>query len=208
MFRLMQSLMVVLVLGTAAGCSPKANPPVDMPAADLSIPPRDLWTQPPDLAMQPPDLTPVRVTVTFRIDTSGKADGKNQLALVKSGEQVFLVGNFNGWDPQQPAYQMTAESDGRFSFTKTFDSGQELEFKFAKTGSGWGNGEKAFGGPCGGSPDMAGADGGAAADGGVSGALWEVPNRRYTVGNKDATLGPFTIDAWRDFAQTFGYSSC
>src|SRR5262245_51473207 len=57
-------------------------------------------------------------SVKFTVDTTKVSDGKN-LATVVDPEKVFLVGAFNGWNPQDPLYAMTpvAGQAGKFSIS-------------------------------------------------------------------------------------------
>jgi hypothetical protein len=156
-------------------------------------------------------------TVTFTLDTTSKADGINQLALVEANEKVFLVGDFNGWNPQDPKYVMTpvAAKDGFFTITLTFpfdgangkiDTGASMEYKFAKTtdtlADVWGNGAKDFfvvdaEHPC------------TKATGETKGLFeWKV-NLKLTIPAENTDVPVFVMPAWRDYAETkYGYKTC
>jgi hypothetical protein len=184
---------------------PDLRVPADLLAADLSGPAADLRSSG-DLPGAP-DLSPALPRITFLVDTTKMADGKNQLAKVLPGEKVFLAGAFSAaypmWDPQNPKMAMTDEGGGIFSIVLSLPAGSMLQYKFAKTEDamdGWSNGEKAF-------HDNLGATGCTNFPGQTSG-LFEIMNRTYTVPAMDSTVGPIVIDAFRDYAETFGYKTC
>jgi hypothetical protein len=155
--------------------------------------------------------------VTFVVDTTSQADGKQKLAEVKPGEQVFLVGEFNGWNPQDPKYAMTEvpNQPGKYSITLQFpletssgpiDTGAELQYKYAKTTDQpgtdvWGNGVKDFfqvdaTHPCTNAPtEKAG--------------LFELKeNLKLTIPATATELPAYVVPAWRDYAQSLGYKTC
>jgi hypothetical protein len=157
-------------------------------------------------------------SVKFTVDTT-KVTAFNTLAAVISPEQVFLVGAFNGWNPQDPAYAMrpVAGQLGKFSITLTFprdspdgmlDTGAAFEYKYAKTtdrlgpnppADPWGNGQKAFftvdaTHPCTNFPA-------------ATAGLFEISNLKITIPAGDMEFND-TVDAWRDYAESFGFKTC
>lgn len=158
-------------------------------------------------------MTPV--SVTFTVDTSTMADGMYALAEVLPTEQVFMVGSFNDWNPQDPNYTLTAEagSPGIFTITLSFplatpggmlDVGDMMEYKFAKTtddgGDAWGNGMKNYFliddvHTCPNFPE-------------ATAGLFETGNLTLTIPDADEELQTVVIDAWRNYAESFGYNSC
>lgn len=93
-------------------------------------------------------------SVTFRADTRTLADGQHALAEVRLDEDVFLVGDFTGWNPNYPGYEMEdPDGDGIYEITlqfplegRIFDGtmvgtpqmvlvGDTIQFKYAKTSS-------------------------------------------------------------------------
>lgn len=155
-------------------------------------------------------------TLTFKVDVSGMADGSHQLNEVKSGEKVFVVGNFTGWNPNNAEFAMTDEGNGIWSLTLTLpytgkdydgndfivEEGASLEYKFAKTNNAngdWSEGIKDY---------IPTSEKACPNDNGSGGGLWEVGNLTLTVGAASQTLDTFSADAWRDTAQALGYPSC
>jgi hypothetical protein len=145
----------------------------------------------------------------------------NLLAEVKPNEEVFLVGAFNNWNPQDPLYAMkpVVGQAGKFTISLTFpgdyyggliDTGASFEYKFAKTtdlpgdppaGDPWGNGVKDFfkidvTHPCTKFPAE------------TSGLFELKPNLTITIPASDMEV-PYTVPAWRDLAEMLGpYKSC
>lgn len=164
-----------------------------------------------------PSPSPSPVTLTFKVDVSSKADGTNALAEVKSGEAVYVVGNFAGWNPNNETFKMTDEGNGIWSLTLTLpftgkdydgndfiiEPGASLEYKFAKTnrnGEAWTEGQKDYiltsEKACPGAPE------------GASGGLWEVANYTLTVPDAATTLDTVVVEAWRETAEDYGLTSC
>lgn len=170
---------------------------------------------------------PQTVTVTFTADTTSMADGANKLAEVTGNNKVYMVGGFNGWDPQNPDTAMyddgthgdAAAGDGIYTFQVTFpytspdggttwnigDSG--FDYKFAMTtddaADAWGNGVKdvfMIDGThvCGNDPTTTSTYG-----------LFEFQsNLTLTVPDSDTTVD-YTVPAWRDYAaDTYGLPVC
>jgi hypothetical protein len=135
---------------------------------------------------------------------------------VKAGEQVFLVGAFNGWQPQDAMYVMAPvpNQPGKFSITLSFpfegkegtiDTGASFKYKYTKTtdtpaGDGWENGVKDFfqvdaAHPCSNFPrEKAG--------------LFEIQDLAITIPATDTELPAYAVPAWRNYAQSLGYKSC
>lgn len=156
-------------------------------------------------------------TLTFKVDVNTKADGTNNLNEVKSGEAVYVVGNFTGWNPNNETFKMTDEGSGIWSLTLTLpfesadydgnpfmiEEGAVLEYKFAKTASdsadAWSEGVKDY---------IATSEKACPNDNGSGGGLWEVANLTYTVTADSAEVGAFMAEAWRETAEAKGYPSC
>ena len=161
--------------------------------------------------------TPTAQTLTFKVDVNTKADGTNNLNEVKSGESVYVVGNFTGWNPNNETFKMTDEGGGVWSLTLTLpfagadydgneflvQDGAALEYKFAKTASdsadAWSEGPKDY---------FATTEKACPNDNGSGGGLWEVANLTYTVTADTAVLDTFMAEAWRETAEAKGYPSC
>lgn len=156
-------------------------------------------------------------TLTFKVDVNTKADGVNNLNEVKSGEAVYVVGNFTGWNPNNETFKMTDEGSGIWSLTLTLpfesadydgnpfmiEEGAVLEYKFAKTASdsadAWSEGVKDY---------IATTEKACPNDNGSGGGLWEVANLTYTVTADTAEVGAFMAEAWRETGEAKGYPSC
>lgn len=52
-------------------------------------------------------------------------------------DTVFIAGDFNGWNPADPAYQLTRQADGTYKIKLDFSAGTTLSYKFTR-GS-WGS---------------------------------------------------------------------
>ncbi len=155
-----------------------------------------------------PTPEPAKVNITFTVDLNIDADNNPDTNLneVKEGEDVFIVGNFNEWNPNDPEYAMSDNGDNTWSITVPFPVGTTIYFKFAKTSSDpnnpWAEGEKDYRTtedegwkPCEGHSE-------------VTEGLFEVDNREYAVPETDDVLESFPIDAWRDTAEAYGLYSC
>ncbi len=161
-----------------------------------------------------PTPAPQKVSVTFTVDVNIDADGDpaTNLNEVKEGEQVFVVGDFCGWNPNDPAYALTDNGDGTYTGTFEFTVGSTILFKFAKTTSNpddaWAEGEKNFMSDQ--EADYPGCtlqiDDGTPQD--FAMGLFEVPNRELTIPDTDYDVGAIEIDAWRDTAESYGLHSC
>ena len=144
------------------------------------------------------------------------ADGANLLAEVLLDETVFMVGSFNGWNPQDTVYELlpVAGSPGIFAITLAFPldigngemlmAGDMIEYKFTKTsndpGNGWANGIKNFFPvdavhTCPMFPNE-------------TVGLFETGNLTLTIPDVDTELQSVVVDAWRNYAESFGYFSC
>lgn len=170
------------------------------------------------------------VAITFVADTSTMADDANKLAEVLAGESMYVVGDMfpggkNCWDTAASNYtcwaqgadlKMTEETAGSgiYKLTLNLQPGTKIEYKFAKNADAnaadaiWNNGEKDFQWeadehctawdaetpP----PDPAAGRAG----------LWETGNFTYDVPTADATMDTHVVDAFRDYAESFGYPSC
>ena len=82
---------------------------------------------------------------------------------------VFVVGDFQGWDPGDPAYALTQRPDDRWEILLTLPEGTPIEFKFTR-GS-WATIENELGGA-------------------------EIPNR--TVIPDDGQVHEFSVASWAD----------
>jgi metallo-beta-lactamase class B len=87
---------------------------------------------------------------------------------------VYIAGNFNGWNPGNPAYRLAADAEGRYALTLPADVRGPIEFKF--TGGSWERVET----------DSAG--------GGIQ-------NRRFTVPAEGAATWTGSIGGWQDPAK-------
>lgn len=161
-----------------------------------------------------PSPSPAAQTLTFKVDVNTKADGTNNLNEVKSGESVYVVGNFTEWKPNNETFKMTDEGGGIWSLTLTLpfagtdydgnefmvEEGAELEYKFAKTASdsadAWSEGVKDY---------ITTSEKECPVDNGSGGCLWEVANQAYTVTADTAVIDTFMADAWRETAEAKGY---
>ena len=52
-------------------------------------------------------------------------------ASTPPGEDIYIAGNFNNWNPGNPAYVLTKDQSGIYSITITPSPGT-LEFKFTR----------------------------------------------------------------------------
>lgn len=165
-----------------------------------------------------PTATPSSAqTLTFKVDVSSMADGTHHLAEVKSGEKVYVVGSFTGWNPNNEEFAMTDEGNGIWSLTLTLpytgkdydgndfmvEPGATLDYKFAKTTSipdqPWAEGPKDY---------IPTSEKACPGDNGAGGGLWEIANLSLTVGDASQVLDTVVVDAWRETAESYGYLSC
>jgi hypothetical protein len=86
-------------------------------------------------------------------------------------DTVYVAGSFNGWNPADPAYRLTARDGGAYAVTLPQSVRGPIEFKF--TLGGWERVET----------DSSHAD---------------VPNRAFTVPAAGAATYAATVAAWRD----------
>ncbi len=210
---LLAALSLALGVTLIAGCSSdegeetSPTPTVETPTPEAS-PTAVPATPTPEPPPPTPTPEPVMVNVTFTVDLNIDADNNPDTNLneVKEGEQVFIVGDMNGWDPNDPAMAMTDNGDGTYSITLELPAGAGIIFKFAKTTSNpddaWAEGEKDYMNDQ--DPDWNGCTN---FEDDTEG-LFEVSNREYTVPESDADAGTFPIDAWRDTAEAYGLHSC
>jgi predicted alpha/beta superfamily hydrolase len=91
-----------------------------------------------------------------------------------TADSVYIAGNFNGWNPGNPAYRLTAEGPGRYAITLPADVRGPIEFKFTR-----GSWEKV---------EVDSAGGG-------------VENRRFTVPAGGAATWTGRIGGWQDPAK-------
>ena len=89
-------------------------------------------------------------------------------------DSVFIAGNFNGWNPGNPAYRLAADASGAYASTLPADVRGPIEFKFAR-----GSWEKV-------EVDSAG--------GGVA-------NRRFTIPAAGAATWSGAVAGWQDPAK-------
>lgn len=64
---------------------------------------------------------PVDVVFRVRVPADTPAD-----------EPVHVAGDFQGWDPSDPAYALERAPDGRYAITLSFEVGDAIAFKFAR----------------------------------------------------------------------------
>jgi 1,4-alpha-glucan branching enzyme len=53
--------------------------------------------------------------------------------------EVYLVGDFNGWNKGDEALKMTKKKSGAFSVTAELDRGKEYQFRYLIDGTRWEN---------------------------------------------------------------------
>ncbi|HVG43180.1 MAG TPA: alpha/beta hydrolase-fold protein [Longimicrobium sp.] len=87
---------------------------------------------------------------------------------------VYIAGNFNGWNPGNPAYRLTADGEGHWAITLPAEVRGPIEFKFTR-----GSWEKV-------EVDSAGRG---------------VDNRRFTVPATGAATWTGTVGGWQDPAK-------
>src|SRR5215207_8025407 len=51
-------------------------------------------------------------------------------AATPADSDVYIAGNFNGWNPGNPSYRLTADGEGRWAITLPADVRGPIEFKF------------------------------------------------------------------------------
>ncbi len=100
------------------------------------------------------------VPVTFLVTPPAGTD---------AGAEIHLAGNFQNWQPGDPAWRLKPTLEGQYSLTADFKEGQGLQFKF--TLGTWPTVEKGLGGA-------------------------EIPNRRHVVAGSE-TLN-LDVIAWAD----------
>src|SRR5512141_980703 len=57
-----------------------------------------------------------------------------------AGDTVFVAGDFQGWNPRNPAYALAKQPDGRWTITLPLAAGVPIQFKFTR--GGWDRVEK------------------------------------------------------------------
>jgi hypothetical protein len=65
-------------------------------------------------------------------------------ANTPAADSVFVVGDFQGWDPGDPAYALAQRPDDRWEILLTLPEGKPIEFKFTR--GTWASIEKGPGG--------------------------------------------------------------
>ncbi len=71
-----------------------------------------------------PDSQPVRQSdITFLVTVPNNTPPE---------DTVFVVGDFQGWDPGNPAYALTQRIDDRWEILLTLPEGSPIEFKFTR----------------------------------------------------------------------------
>lgn len=63
--------------------------------------------------------------VTFRVTAPSNTP---------AGDSVFIAGDFQGWNPRNPAYALTKQLDGRWTITLPLPAGFPIQFKFTRGG--------------------------------------------------------------------------
>ena len=61
-------------------------------------------------------------------------------ATTPAGDSVFIAGDFQGWNPRNPAYALTRQLDGRWTISLPLPAGAPIQFKFTR--GGWDRVEK------------------------------------------------------------------
>lgn len=82
--------------------SPDSGPVADMPDSGTS---------------------PQGASVTFRVTVP---------ADTPADSDVFIAGDFQGWNPGDPRHQLSREADQRYAITLSFEPGTSIEFKFTR----------------------------------------------------------------------------
>ena len=95
-------------------------------------------------------------------------------AATPTDSGVYIAGNFNGWNPGNVAYRLTADGAGRYAITLPADVRGPIEFKFTR-----GSWEKV-------EVDSAGRG---------------IENRRFTVPAEGAATWTGTVGGWQDPAR-------
>ena len=62
-------------------------------------------------------------TTTFRVEVPASTPG---------GDLVYIAGDFQGWNPGNPAYALTEQPDGTWEITLTFTDGAPIQYKFTR----------------------------------------------------------------------------
>lgn len=78
-------------------------------------------TLPPDAPQLPPDAGLAAITFSVRVPDKTPA-----------GSSVYLAGDFQGWDPASPAYQLTQVDTLTYELTLHFPLGTDLAFKLTR----------------------------------------------------------------------------
>ncbi|MFL5381619.1 MAG: alpha/beta hydrolase-fold protein [Longimicrobiaceae bacterium] len=115
------------------------------------------------LPLLAPSIAVAQLTVRVAVPAATPAD---------SG--VYIAGNFNGWNPGNSAYRLTAEGPGRYTITLPADVRGPIEFKFTR-----GSWEKV-------EVDSAGRG---------------IENRRFTVPAEGAATWTGAVGGWQDPAK-------
>ena len=72
---------------------------------------------------QAPALSNTAAGVTFRVSVPSNTP---------AGDTVFVAGDFQGWDPRNPAYALAKQLDGRWTITLPLTPGAPIQFKFTR----------------------------------------------------------------------------
>lgn len=62
-------------------------------------------------------------TTTFRVQVP---------ASTPVGDLIYIAGNFQGWNPGDPAYALTEQPDGRWEITLSLPDGNSIQYKFTR----------------------------------------------------------------------------
>ena len=87
-----------------------------------------------------PITPPVQVARPSAQATAGVTFRVTAPASTPAGDTVFVAGDFQGWNPRDPAYALTKQPDGRWTITLALPAGTPIQFKFTR--GGWDRVEK------------------------------------------------------------------
>ena len=48
------------------------------------------------------------------------------------GDVIYIAGDFQGWNPGNPAYSLTEQPDGRWEITLSLPDGNPIQYKFTR----------------------------------------------------------------------------
>lgn len=167
MRRIIPILIAILVV--SAGCVEERS--VSTSTATPATPEETVTTEVPrgETTTETPAPTVTRegaVKVTFIVSVPD---------YTPEGDEIYIAGDFNGWNPGNEAYKLKKREDGRWEITLEFRRGKKIEFKFTR-GS-WEKVEKGKNGE-------------------------EIPNRVMLL--EESGTYEFTVYHWRDYVEEIG----